>query len=170
LSSGIPAQVRGNDGVFLTIEQTFVRPGKDVHANEFANFKGISVFARAAYSPPDRNLIDFYADTGIGFNNMLASRPNDRFGFAFAYMHISSGARHYDEDVQTFTGLPTPVRDYEAVFESIYEAHIKDGWLLQPYFQYIFHPAGGAANPLIPGSLSRMRDAAVFGLTTTVKY
>jgi len=169
-SSGIPASLRSNRGVFLVVEQTLVKPSESIERNSAANDKGITVFARVAYSPPDRNLIDFYADGGIGFNNMLESRPNDRFGFAAAYMHISKTVRQFDEDTQIFAGLPTPVRSSEVLFEAIYEAHLKPGWLLQPYFQYIVRPAGGAANPNDPSGLTRIGNAAVFGVTTTLKY
>jgi porin len=64
----------------------------------------VTAFARAAYSPPDRNLIDLYADASIGFNGMIPGRPLDRFGAAIAYMHISSGAHVLDRDTQLFTG------------------------------------------------------------------
>ncbi len=35
----------------------------------------------------------------------------------------------------------------------IYEAHVKPGWLLAPYFQYVFRPSGGIANPFDPTGL-----------------
>jgi porin len=52
----------------------------------------------------------------------------------------------------------------------IYEAHVKPGWLLAPYFQYVFRPSGGIPNPNDPSGLSRIGDAAVFGLTSTLRY
>ncbi len=92
---------------------------------------GITAFARVAYSPPDRNLIDFYADGGIGNRRPVPGRPLDRFGMAIAYMHISRSAQAFDRDNQIFSGLPTPVRSAETLFEMIYEAHVKPGWLLR---------------------------------------
>ena len=62
------------------------------------------------------------------------------------------------------------MRSNETLIELIYEAHIKPGWLLAPYFQYVFRPSGGIPNPNDPSGLSRIGDAAVFGLTTTLKY
>jgi hypothetical protein len=44
------------------------------------------------------------------------------------------------------------------------------GWLLQPFFQYVFRPSGGVPNPNDPTGLARIKDAAIFGLTTTLKY
>ena len=130
----------------------------------------MTAFGRIAYSPPDRNLIDLYLDGGIGFVGFAPGRPLDRFGFAIAHMRISGADRNLDRDVRFFTGLPTPVRNNETLFEFIYEAHIKPGWLLAPYFQYVFRPSGGIPNPNDPGGVSRIGDAAVFGLTTTLKY
>ena len=87
-----------------------------------------------------------------------------------AYMRISNAARNLDIDTQFFRGLTTPVRSNETLIELIYEAHIKPGWLLAPYFQCVFRPSGGIPNPNDPSGLSRIGDAAVFGLTTTLKY
>jgi porin len=85
-------------------------------------------------------------------------------------LHISSVARQLDFDAQFFSGLPTPVRTFEGLFEFIYEVHLKPGWLLQPFFQYVFRPSGGVSNPNDPTGIARLSDAAIFGLTTTIKY
>ena len=85
-------------------------------------------------------------------------------------MHISRNARQLDFDAQFFSGLPTPVRTFEGLVELIYEAHLKPGWLLQPFFQYVFRPSGGVSNPTDPTGITRIGDAAIFGLTTTLKY
>ena len=168
--SGVPTRLRGNYGVFATIEQTLYKPASVTDRNLSASLPGITAFARIAYSPPDRNMIDFYADGGFGVNDLLPGRPLDRFGMAIAYMHISRSAVAFDRDNQIFSGLPTPVRSAETLFEMIYEAHIKPGWLLAPYFQYMFRPSGGIVNPNDPTGLRRIGDAAVFGLTSTLKY
>ena len=135
-----------------------------------ASLPGISAFARIAYSPPDRNLIDLYADGGIGVSGLVAGRPLDRFGVALAYMRISGFARDLDRDAQFLAGVPSPVRSNEMLLEMIYEAHLKPGWLLAPYFQYVWRPSGGIPNPNDPSGISRIGDAAVFGITTTVRY
>jgi len=167
---GIARKLHGNYGLFGVIEQTLWRPASVTEKGVSASLPGVTMFARAAYSPPDRNLIDFYADGGIGFVGFVPGRPIDRFGVGIAHMHIGSAARQLDRDTQAFTGLPTPVRSAETLIEMIYEAHIKPGWLLQPYFQYVFRPAGGIPDPNDPSGVTRVGDAAIFGLTTTVKY
>jgi len=168
--SGIPGKLRRNFGIFAVIEQTLYRPPSVTEKGASASVPGITAFARVAYSPPDRNLIDFYADGGVGFVGFVPGRPLDRFGVGVAYMHISPVARQLDFDAQFFSGLPTPVRTFEGLVEVIYEAHLKPGWLLQPFFQYVFRPSGGVPNPSDPTGIARIGDAAIFGLTTTLKY
>jgi porin len=168
--TGMAAKLRGNFGVFVVVEQTLYRPSSVTEKGVSASVPGVTAFARIAYSPPDRNLIDLYIDGGIGFVGLVPGRSLDRFGMAVAYMRISDASRNLDRDTQFFSGLPSPVRSNETVLELIYEAHIKPGWLLAPYFQYVFRPAGGIPNPNDPSRLSRIGDAAVFGVTTTLKY
>src|SRR5438552_2971046 len=168
--TGIAAKLRGNWGIFAVFEQTLYRPALVTEKGVSASLPGVTAFMRIAYSPPDRNLIDLYMDSGIGVSGLVPGRPADRFGVAVALMRISGAARSLDRDTQFFSGLPSPVRSNETLLEFIYEAHIKPGWLLAPYFQYVFRPSGGIPNPNDPGRISRIGDAAVFGLTTTVRY
>ncbi len=162
-SSGEPLKRRGNQGLFGVYEQMLSRatPGSD---------KGVGFFVRTSVSPSDRNLISFYIDGGLQFTGFSESRPNDKFGMAVTYARISNVARSADRDVQVFTGTPFPVRDYEAVFEMTYQAEMRAGWTVQPIFQYVFHPGGGAVDPNDPNQTSRIRDAAVFGLRSTFNY
>ncbi|MGY3393954.1 porin [Bradyrhizobium sp. USDA 3311] len=168
--SGVPAKLRGNYGIFAVIEQVLYRPPEVKDNTTSASIPGITAFGRIAYSPPDRNLIDLYLDGGIGFVGFTPGRPLDRFGVAMAYMRISNTARTLDLDTQAFTGVQSPVRSNETLIEMIYEAHIKPGWLVAPYFQYVFRPSGGIPNPNDPSGTSRIGDAAVFGVTTTIRY
>lgn len=163
LGSGAPGQLQANHGVFILYEQLLMRAiaGSD---------KGIGFFARASVAPSDRNLVDLYLDGGLQFSGVTPSRPNDIFGITLEYMKISDVAQQYDRDVQYFTNLDVPIRDYEAVLELTYQAVIRPGWMLQPTFQYVVHPAGGAADPDDPSHTKRVKDAAVFGLRTTLKF
>jgi porin len=168
--SGIAARLSRNFGVFAVIEQTLYRPPSVTEKGVSASLPGVTAFARIAYSPPDRNPIDLYADGGIGFVGLIPGRPLDRFGVAVAYMHISHDARQLDLDAQLFSGQPTPVRTFEGLLEVIYEAHVKPGWLLQPFFQYVIRPSGGVSNPSDSTGLTRIANAVVLGLTATIKY
>lgn len=169
--SGIPAKLNGNYGIYAVVEQALWRPpGTETEKTVSASIPGITAFGRIAYSPPDRNLIDLYLDGGVGFVGFTPGRPLDRFGIGLAYMRISAAARSLDVDTRYFSGIQSPVRSSEALIEMIYEAHIKPGWLIAPYFQYVFRPSGGIPNPNDPTGVSRIGDAAVFGVTTTIRY
>jgi porin len=152
------------------VEQTLYRPPSVTDKGVSNSLPGITVFGRIAYSPPDRNMIDLYLDGGVGFVGLVPGRPLDRIGAGAAYMRISGADQNLDRDTQFFTGAASPVRSSEKVLELIYEAHLKPGWLLAPYFQYIFRPSGGIPNPNDPSGVSRIGDAAVFGVTTTIRY
>ncbi len=163
LSGGNALIHRGNTGLYGVIDQMIWRlPGGDPK-------KGVGLFARAMAAPFDRNLIDLYADTGVNFMGLWDLRPDDTLGVAASYSRISPAASGGDADAALFRSTPLPVRDDQVTFELTYQAQIVPGFLVQPDFQYIFHPAGGALNPLNPAT-GRIPDAAVFGLRTTIKF
>jgi porin len=70
----------------------------------------------------------------------------------------------------SFSGIDSPIRDYEAVVEITYQAQITSNWTLQPVFQYVAHPGGHIPNPVNASGTSAIPNAAVFGLRTMVKY
>lgn len=163
-SGGTPAALKGDFGVYSVLEQKLYRVGNDAD-------RGIGFFVRASYSPPDRNLIDIYSDAGLEFVGLSDKRPKDKFGIAVAYARVSPWARDPDVDFQRFDGPVWPSRYYEGMFTAVYQYQIRAGWTLQPNFQYILHPGGGATNPLstyLPGT--PLKDAAVFGLRTVIKF
>ncbi len=63
-----------------------------------------------------------------------------------------------------------PVRSFEGLLTAVYQYQIKDGWTVQPNFQYILHPGGGATLPTGPLAGKALRNASVFGLRTTLKF
>jgi porin len=58
ISSGLPATLSGNFGVYSVFEQKIYRVGNE-------DDRGIGLFARVSSRPSDRNLIDLYADGGV---------------------------------------------------------------------------------------------------------
>ncbi len=162
-SGGAAATLQGDFGVYSVFEQKLYRVGNDTD-------RGVGIFARASYSPPDRNLIDIYADAGIEFVGLSDQRPKDKFGIAAAYARVSPRARALDGDFQQIFGPSWPARSFESLVTMVYQYELRAGWTLQPNFQYITHPGGGATNPLstTPGKV--LKDAAVLGLRTVVKF
>jgi porin len=67
-----------------------------------------------------------------------------------------------------FSGMSQPIPDYEAVIEVTYQAQVTQWLAVQPFFQYIIHPGGNAADPNDPGSA--IGNATVFGLRTAVTF
>src|SRR3954469_24481966 len=162
-SGGTPATLSGDFGVYSVFEQKLYRVAGD-------DDRGIGVFARVSYSPPDRNLIDFYADAGLELIGLSDQRPKDKFGIAAGYAHVSPQARALDGDFQRTFGPAWPVRIFETLLTAVYQYEVRAGWTVQPNFQYIIHPGGGATNPLGSNPGKVLRNAEVFGLRTVLKF
>lgn len=162
-SSGEPLMLSGDIGAWAVFEQQIYRVPK-------SDDRGIGLFTRVSGAPADRNLIDLYADTGIEFIGLSDRRPDDKFGITAGYAHVSNRAQALDVDYRMFVDPNWPLRKFEALVTAVYQYQIRDGWTLQPNFQYIIHPGGGATNPsgTLPGRA--LKDAAVFGIRTTLKF
>lgn len=163
VSSGDPLLLAGDVGAWGVFEQQVYRVP---HSDD----RGIGVFLRASGAPADRNLIDLYADAGVEFIGLNDSRPDDKFGIGFGYAHVSKRAQQLDADYRALVAPDWPVRSFEGLITAVYQYQIRDGWTVQPNFQYIVHPGGGAANPSGPLAGKALKDAAVLGIRTTVKF
>ena len=157
-----PALMRQGDyGVYGVVDQQVYRLADDPA-------KGVGLFARVAGAPGDRNLVDFYADAGVLATGMIPGRPDDALSVGVAYARISRAAAGLDQDMIAYTGSIGPVRSYEGLLEATYSAQIVPGWTLQPNVQFVFHPGGGAPDPFNPAR--SLRNAAIFGVRTTIKF
>lgn len=162
-SNGLPLVHLSDQATYGIIDQMLWRaPGDDP-------WKGIGFFVLGMTSPPDRNLVSVEVEAGVNFMGLWDKRPNDSFGAAFCYNRVSPSVGASDRVSGSVSGLPVPVRDYEILFEATYQAQIVPGFAVQPDFQYVFHPGGGAIDPLNPFA-GRIPDAAVFGLRTVMKF
>jgi len=68
------------------------------------------------------------------------------------------------------TGLPIPIRDYEAAIELTYRWELAENWSIEPDLQYIFHPGSNIANPANPAGLSPIPNALVLGVRTALEF
>jgi len=128
--------------------------------------KGISFFGRVIGAPEDRSFVDIYWEAGFTATGLFASRPDDVLGIGFAYTGISDDARAMlikDDPDQVLL-------DYEALIEVSYTAQIVPGFTIQPDFQYFWNPGGNI--PLDEGDPTgpAVKDAAVFGVRSTINY
>jgi porin len=162
-SSGAPLALRGDDGVYAVFEQRLYSVPKDDN-------RGIGVFARISSSPSDRNLINLYADAGIDVFGLWDSRPNDKFGIAVGYAHVSQRAQQLDSDFQLVNGPGWPVRTSEGLVTAAYQYEVRSGWNLIPNLQYIFRPGGGATDPFGTTPGIKLHDAAVLGVRSVAKF
>jgi porin len=145
--SGVPLKRRGNNGIYGVFEQQLYRPqGGDADS-------GVSLFGLASASPQDRNLLNFWFETGIVFAGMIPNRPDDKFGAIFEYARYSNSVRGFERDEIAFTGVPEVIQDFEANLELTYLAQVVPGWTVQPVLTYVWHPDGGASsvNALVIG-------------------
>ncbi|WP_338824458.1 carbohydrate porin [Bradyrhizobium septentrionale] len=162
-SSGDTRWLRRDNGIFMVYEQLLARAKPDAD-------KGVAFFMRASVSPSDRNLISTYVDGGFLFTGFSDKYPDDRFGIAGIYGRISDAARALDRDTQIFSGTAYPIRDYEAILEITYQHVVNANFTMQPMFQYIAHPGGGAVDPNDPTQTHRIKDSIVFGMRTILSY
>ena len=153
----------GDYGIYAVFEQKLYRVGKE-------DDRGVGVFGRVAYSPPDRNLIDRYGDAGIEFIGLDDRRPKDKFGVAAAYAHVSGRAVALDKDFQNLNGSTWPLRSSETLLTTVYQYEVRPGVSLQPNYQFIHRPGAGATDPLSKTPGRPLKDASVFGLRTVVKF
>lgn len=152
---GTPRQDRGNWLVYGIIDQLIWRPAPDAS-------RSLGVFVRATGNGGDRNAISFAIDAGLNLKAPFSGRANDTLGFGWGIGRATSGLREYD---RTRGAL---VQGSENHFELTYQAQLMPWMVMQPDFQYVLHPLGGAGNPSCP--LRRIGNEAVFGLHTNVNF
>lgn len=162
-SSGLARQLKGDQGLYAVFEQRLYTVPKDDN-------RGIGIFTRISGSPSDRNLIDFYADGGIDFIGVQEIRPNDKFGLAVGYAHVSPRAQALDFDFQQLNVAGWPTRSSEVMTTISYQYEMRSGWNLVPSAQYIVRPGGGAADPLGQTPGIKLHNAMVFGLRSVAKF
>ena len=74
------------------------------------------------------------------------------------------------EPFQSRYGPNWPVRTSEGLLTAVYQYEVRAGLTLQPNFQYIRRPGGGATSPTgtMPGV--SLKDAIVLGMRTVAKF
>lgn len=157
-----PRQLQTDYGMYAVAEQRLlVLPGDD-------GKRGLAAFVRAAYSPPDRNLIAWYVDGGLSVLGPFAERPDDKLGFGFAIAKISGSAKALDEDYIVAGDPRRTPRSSEILFTIGYLAQIKQGWSLLPNIQYVIRPGGGYT--FEAGQPRPAKNALVLALRSVVKF
>ena len=138
----------GNAGFYVVLDQMLYRApgapadltngGKTFQEREGIekSDQGLGIFGRMAFTPADRNFVNFSFDTGLSYKGLIPTRDNDTVGVGFGYAQLSSGAR---SALQEDGSLPAGA---EMVIEATYQAEITPWLFVQPDLQYIIHPGG----------------------------
>ena len=129
------ASFRGDQGLYAVFEQKLHRVGTD-------DDRGIGVFGRGSYSPPDRNLIDIYADGGFEFVGLSDTRGRMTSSAIVAAYAQLAATQALDRDFQFIYGAGWPIRSSEALLTAVYQYEVRAGLTLQPNVQFIRHPGG----------------------------
>jgi porin len=162
-SSGVPAQHRGDYGLYALFDQMVWRVPE-------TKDNGLGVFVRVAGSPSSRNLVDVYVDGGFNYKGLIPDRGDDVLGLGIAFARISDAASGLDRDVNFFNGTRRPVRDYEIALELTYRAQMTPWWALQPDLQVILHPGGHVPDSTDPAGTHAIRDAVVLGMRANLSF
>lgn len=160
-SDGVPARLSGDYAIYAIIDQTLWR-------EHGSSDNGLNGFLRVAVAPQsDRNLTDWYFDSGLTYKGLLPGRGDDIAGISYAFAHASSGARDFAKTENTFGGsVPEPTA--EQVIEITYQAAVTPALSLQPFFQYIIRPGANAEDPDKPGKT--IPNATVVGLRAAATF
>ncbi len=120
----------GDPCFYLLFDQMIYRPaGKD-------SDRGLTPFVSLVFAPKNRNLFPFFANCGLVYKGLFASRPDDFANLGFVYGKYSTTLagvqkKHHIEP-----------QNFESVIEINYWIHAKKWLNIVPDFQYIIHPKG----------------------------
>jgi porin len=148
-SSQVAASHSGNWGVYAAGQQQLWREHRVADANE----QGLGVFGRTGWTPSDRNLLQFYWESGLNYRGLIPGRNQDQCGVAVVYGAISDALRELRRENNSANQTAKSLPDYEMVLEAAYRVTLRPGWSLQPSIEYLMHPGGSAArgNALVLG-------------------
>ena len=165
VSNGVAKRYSSNWGVYGIADQTLWAPGGD-------DPRKIAAFTRLGFSPDNRNLINAYADGGVALTGFIPTRPNDVFGLAATYSHISPDASDFDKETILFGTNPAgyPIRDYEFVAEATYQVVLAPWLTIQLDAQHIWHPGGNVPATQGPRAGFLIKNESIFGMRTQVKF
>ena len=138
--SGLP-----NTGFYLLADQMLLpERGADGSISD----EGLGAFAGLGFTPPGRNVVDFYLNTGVSYKGLIPGRDADTCGLACGLASPSHGA---DADLRDEGLAPQAA---EIVLEATYQCVIAPWCFVQPDIQYVINPGATSAtgNALVLGA------------------
>ena len=130
-SSNLP-----NTGFYLLADQLLI---PERHEDGSIGDEGLGSFAGIGFTPPNRNVVDFYLNAGLSYKGLLPGREADTCGISCGLASLSNGA----DGALREEGL-TP-QDAEMVLEATYQCVLAPCFFVQPDIQYIINPGATTA-------------------------
>jgi len=128
----------GNSGYYLVLDQMLFRENAE---GDPKSDEGLGFFGRTGFTPPDRNVVDFFFDMGLTYKGPIPGRSNDSIGLAYGFAALSPEAR---KDIGAAGGDGAVS---EMVLEATYQCVLAPWCILQPDAQLIVNPGGDNAAP-----------------------
>ena len=128
----------GNSGFYFVFDQMLFRENAK---NDAKCDEGLGFFGRTGFTPPDRNVIDFFFDMGFTYKGLITGRDEDSLGLAYGFAALSPDAR----DSIGASGGEGAVS--EMVLEATYQCVLTPWCILQPDAQLIVNPGGDKSIP-----------------------
>jgi len=127
--SGLP-----NTGFYLLADQMLWPEGDN-------SDQGLGIFSGTGFTPPERNVVDFYLNAGLTCKGLLPGRDDDTCGAALGLANQGGEGS-------------------EIVLEATYQCVLTPWCMVQPDVQYIIQP--GAASTLSNALVTGLRFSVVF--------
>jgi porin len=143
----------GNWAIYAVAEQELFR-------ERGSQFEGLRAFARAAFAPEDRNVIEHTLQGGLRYAGLFPGRDEDEIGIAVTCSRVSNRLRDAVRDARRADGTRLQDLDYEAVIELTCRIHLTPWLTVQPDLQYVIHPGGS----------DELGNAFVAGLRTAIAF
>lgn len=141
------APLHGNYGLFLAMERSFWRGGREG--------KELGIFLRGGLSPQDRNRYELAIDGGFNLLDPFVRVKGDVIGAGITLAKISDHIHQVEEKADEL-----PLSDYEMVLEFTCQFSAAPWLVLQPNIQWIRHP----------GSSNALSDALVLSIRSNFTF
>lgn len=128
----------GNSGFYFVLDQMLFRENAE---NGASWDEGLGFFGRTGFTPPDRNVIDFFFDMGFTYKGLIPGRDKDSLGLAYGFAALSPDAR------DSIGGSGGDAAVSEMVLEATYQCALTPWCIVQPDAQLIVNPGGDKSIP-----------------------
>ncbi len=126
-------QMRGGNWLLYGMGQQRLLPRPEGATNAH---QGLWAFLALTYAPPNKNMVEYFADAGLLYFGLIPHRPDDELGLFGIWGQFSSDLR----DAQRAAHEPT--QTHEAIIEANYMYNVTPSITLQPDIQGVLRPNG----------------------------